>query len=66
MIAGLCWFAALGLYGQGAALMNGASDNNLGNIVGWPMLLGLSLIVSNVWAYRAGEWKNAKSLSNCF
>ena len=60
VIAGLCWFAALGLYGQGAALMNGASDNNLGNIVGWPMLLGLSLIVSNVWAYRAGEWKNAK------
>ena len=52
VIAGLCWFAALGLYGQGAALMNGASDNNLGNIVGWPMLLGLSLIVSNVWAYR--------------
>ena len=64
VIAGLCWFAALGLYGQGAALMNGASDNNLGNIVGWPMLLGLSLIVSNVWAYRAGEWKNAKKPFN--
>ncbi len=59
VIAGLCWFAALGFYGQGAALMNGVSDNNLGNIVGWPMLLGLSLIVSNIWAYRAGEWKNA-------
>ena len=64
IIAGLCWFAALGLYGQGAALMNGASDNNLGNIVGWPMLLGLSLIVSNVWAYRAGEWKDAKKPFN--
>lgn len=64
VIAGLCWFAALGLYGQGAALMNGASDNNLGNIVGWPMLLGLSLIVSNVWAYRAGEWKDAKKPFN--
>lgn len=60
VIAGLCWFAALGLYGQGAALMNGASENNLGNIVGWPMLLGLSLIVSNIWAYKAGEWNNAK------
>ena len=64
IIAGLCWFAALGLYGQGAALMNGVSDNNLGNIVGWPMLLGLSLIVSNVWAYRAGEWKDAKKPFN--
>ena len=64
VIAGLCWFGALGLYGQGAALMNGASDNKLGNIVGWPMLLGLSLIVSNIWAYRAGEWKNAKKAFN--
>jgi L-rhamnose-H+ transport protein len=64
IIAGLCWFAALGLYGQGAALMNGASENNLGNIVGWPMLLGLSLIVSNIWAYRSGEWKGAKKPFN--
>ena len=64
IIAGFCWFAALGLYGQGAALMNGASDNNLGNIVGWPMLLGLSLIVSNIWAYNAGEWKDAKKPFN--
>lgn len=64
IIAGLCWFAALGLYGQGAALMNGASVNNLGNIVGWPMLLGLSLIVSNIWAYKSGEWKDAKKPFN--
>ena len=54
ILSGLCWFAALGIYGQGAALMG-----NLGNIIGWPMLLGLSLIISNFWAYKAGEWKNA-------
>ena len=54
ILSGLCWFAALGMYGQGAALMG-----NLGNIIGWPMLLGLSLIISNFWAYKAGEWKNA-------
>ena len=42
ILSGLCWFAALGMYGQGAALMG-----NLGNIIGWPMLLGLSLIISN-------------------
>lgn len=60
IIAGLCWFAALGLYGQGAALLNEVSNSNLGNIVGWPMLLGLSLIVSNYWAYKSGEWKSAK------
>ncbi len=51
---GLFWFAALGVYGQGAALMGA-----LGPVVGWPMLLGLALIISNVWAVRAGEWKGA-------
>ncbi|MBB3699946.1 rhamnose/proton symporter RhaT [Flammeovirga yaeyamensis] len=52
--AGLFWFAALGVYGQGAAAMG-----DLGPVVGWPMMLGISLIVSNVWGYRSGEWKNA-------
>lgn len=55
IVAGLCWFAALGIYGQGSALMG-----ELGPIIGWPMLLGLSLIISNIWAYSSGEWKNAK------
>ena len=53
-IAGFCWFAALGVYGQGAALLG-----EIGPVIGWPILLGLSLIISNYWAYRAGEWKNA-------
>ena len=55
VIAGLCWFAALGVYGQGAALLG-----DIGPIIGWPILLGLSLIISNYWAYKAGEWRNAK------
>ncbi len=55
VIAGLCWFAALGVYGQGSALMG-----ELGPVIGWPMLLGLSLIISNVWAFLAGEWKGAE------
>jgi len=56
IIAGLCWFAALGIYGQGSALMG-----EIGPVIGWPILLGLSLIISNIWAYQAGEWKGAKS-----
>lgn len=52
--AGLFWFAALGIYGQGSALMG-----ELGPVIGWPILLGLSLIVSNVWALKSGEWKGA-------
>ncbi|GAB3648639.1 L-rhamnose/proton symporter RhaT [Echinicola sediminis] len=54
ILAGIFWFAALGVYGQGAALMG-----NLGPVIGWPILLGLALIISNIWAYRAGEWENA-------
>ena len=59
VIAGLCWFAALGVYGQGAALLG-----DIGPVIGWPILLGLSLIISNFWAYRAGEWKDAKKPFN--
>lgn len=54
IIAGLCWFAALGVYGQGSALMG-----EIGPVIGWPILLGLSLIISNIWAYTSGEWKGA-------
>lgn len=52
---GLLWFGALGVYGQGAALMG-----PIGPVVGWPILLGLALIISNVFAYFAGEWKGAR------
>jgi len=54
ILASIFWFGALGVYGQGAALIG-----PIGGVIGWPMLLGLSLIVSNFWAYRAGEWKGA-------
>lgn len=53
--AGLFWFAALGVYGQGATMMG-----KMGPVVGWPILLGISLIISNMWAYLNKEWKNAR------
>jgi len=52
IMTGLFWFGALGVYGQGAALMG-----EIGPVIGWPILLGLALIISNVWAGLAGEWK---------
>ena len=54
IITGLLWFGALGIYGQGAALIG-----DIGPVIGWPILLGLALIISNVWAVRTGEWKNS-------
>lgn len=59
VVAGLLWFGALGVYGQGATLMG-----DLGAVVGWPILLGLSLIVGNFWAYINKEWKGAKKPFN--
>ena len=54
ILASLFWFGALGIYGQGATLMG-----DMGSVVGWPILLGVSLIVSNLWAYLNNEWKGA-------
>jgi len=54
VLTGLFWFGALGVYGQGAALMG-----DIGPVIGWPILLGLALIIGNFWAVRAGEWKGA-------
>ncbi|MGX5856561.1 L-rhamnose/proton symporter RhaT [Dyadobacter jiangsuensis] len=53
--AGLLWFGALGIYGQGATLMG-----SMGPVIGWPILLGVSLIVSNLWAYLNHEWTGAR------
>ncbi|QBG49257.1 rhamnose/proton symporter RhaT [Verrucomicrobia bacterium S94] len=55
VIAGLLWFAALGTYGQGVALMG-----KIGTMICWPVMLGLSLIVSNIAAIITGEWKGMK------
>jgi L-rhamnose-H+ transport protein len=49
------WYAALALYGQGAALMG-----TLGTVVGWTMFIALALVISNVWGIAFGEWKGFK------
>lgn len=54
LLTGVLWFGALGVYGQGAALLG-----NIGPVIGWPILLGLSLIVSNALGFLTGEWKGA-------
>ncbi|UMB61689.1 rhamnose/proton symporter RhaT [Lutibacter sp. A80] len=55
IIAGILWFGALGIYGQGATLMG-----SLGDVIAWPIMLGLSLIVGNIWSYLNKEWEGAK------
>lgn len=55
-ITGFCWFAALGVYGQSAALMG-----EMGPVICWTMFFAISLIVSSFWGIQAGEWKGTKS-----
>jgi L-rhamnose-H+ transport protein len=57
--ASLLWFGALGIYGQGATLMG-----SLGDVIAWPIMLGLSLIVGNIWSYMNKEWEGAKKPFN--
>lgn len=57
IISALLFFGYAGLYGQGTVLLG-----NIGPIVGWPILLSLSLIFSNLWGVKTGEWKGNNSL----
>lgn len=57
--AAVLWFGALGIYGQGATLMG-----KIGDVIAWPIMLGLSLIVGNVWSYINKEWEGAKKPFN--
>ncbi|MHC4122763.1 MAG: L-rhamnose/proton symporter RhaT [Planctomycetota bacterium] len=52
VLTGVMFFLALGLYGQGAAIMG-----DFGPVIGWTMFLALSLLVSGGWGIGAGEWK---------
>ena len=55
VITGFCWFAALGVYCQSAAVMG-----EMGPVIGWTMFFAISLIVSSFWGIRAGEWRGTK------
>ena len=59
VVTGLLWFAALGTMGQGSAMMG-----DIGAVIATPIFLGLSLIVSNIAAVIAGEWKGTGKILN--
>ncbi len=52
LITAVLWFAALGTYGQGAAIMG-----ELGPVIAWTMFLALALVISSFWGLKTGEWK---------
>lgn len=52
LVTALVWYLALGFYAKATALLG-----PLGSVVGWLALNGLSLIISNAWGLKDGEWK---------
>lgn len=46
------WIGSFYLYGYGSYNLG-----RLGNIVGWPLFISLSIIVGNLWGIWRGEWK---------
>lgn len=54
VIMGIVFFASFVVYGIGANEMG-----SLGGVVGWPILMSMSLITANIWGWLTGEWKTA-------
>jgi L-rhamnose-H+ transport protein len=50
------WIGSFYLYGIGCSMLG-----DLGLIVGWPLLICLSIIIGNLWGIYRGEWKNANA-----
>jgi L-rhamnose-H+ transport protein len=54
LLMGLLWVITLAAYGAGGNMLG-----RLGPIVGWPILMSVSLIASNLWGVVTGEWRGA-------
>jgi L-rhamnose-H+ transport protein len=49
---GVLWFGGLVVYGVGGSKLGPAAA-----VIGWPVLLGASIITSNIAGWLAGEWR---------
>jgi L-rhamnose-H+ transport protein len=56
LVMGILWFGQIVSYGIGASYL-GAS----GPVVGWPILMGGTIVTSNVLGWITGEWKGTGS-----
>ncbi|MGH9351223.1 MAG: L-rhamnose/proton symporter RhaT [Terriglobia bacterium] len=60
-LMGIVCFASFIVYGLGAT-----SLGPLGGVVGWPLLMAMSLITANAWGLLTGEWKGASRSSHAY
>jgi L-rhamnose-H+ transport protein len=54
----LMWTGSFYFYGIGCSMLG-----NYGLIVGWPLLITLSIVIGNLWGIYRGEWKDATARS---
>ena len=52
------WISSLYIYGMGSFLLGHA-----GLIVGWPLLVILSILIGNLWGIYRGEWSSSTTYS---
>lgn len=57
-LMGVLCFGSFVVYGMGAIALG-----PLGAIVGWPLLMSMSLMTANAWGYFTGEWQGASRRS---
>lgn len=50
----IMWISSLYIYGAGSFLLG-----NIGLLVGWPLLVILSVLIGNLWGIFRGEWLSA-------
>ncbi|PYV34746.1 MAG: hypothetical protein DMG22_04870 [Acidobacteria bacterium] len=60
-VMALLWFGAIVVYGAGAADLGA-----LGGVVGWPLLMTMTVITANIWGAVTGEWTQASRASRTY
>ena len=51
---GIIWMSSIAIYGRAAVMMG-----DLGSSAGWGLYMGMVIVMSNVWGFITGEWRNA-------
>jgi len=60
-VMALLWFGAIVVYGAGAAGLGA-----LGGVVGWPLLMTMTVVTANFWGAVTGEWTQASRASRTY
>jgi L-rhamnose-H+ transport protein len=60
-LMGLFWFGGQALYGVGVSHMG-----TLGVVIGWPLLMGMIIVTSNLAGVITGEWDGVSAASKRF